>query len=159
MELGSLGDKLVFVAAVVGVILLISLMRGRNPRRARADTVRALLSDTRINIILVDTFDRQPKPRDFQVTSWQLSKKKLQFLEKQLQKDLADSFGMALDYNQRLKAAKKEKSNQKVTQDLESMKGVLTRTKQGLEDWLLANMGAIDVPERTSMLDGLFGGR
>ena len=66
---GTLGETLLFVVVIVGFIMLFSLMRGRNPRKVRAEIVRTLLSETRINIILVDTFDRQPKPRNFEVTA------------------------------------------------------------------------------------------
>ena len=154
---GTLGETLLFVVVIVGFIMLFSLMRGRNPRKVRAEIVRTLLSETRINIILVDTFDRQPKPRNFEVTGWLLYKKKVEFLEKSLQKELGDSFAAAVDYNRRLKVAKKAKSNERVALDLEPMKVSLSKVKQGLEDWLLANVGGIDQQERPGMLDGLFG--
>jgi len=154
---GSLGEKLLFVAVIVGFIMLFSLMRGRNPRKERAEIVRTLLSELRINIILVDTFDRQPKPRNLEVTGWLLHKKKVGFLGKELQKDLSDAFTMAVDYNRRLKAARKARSDEKVTLDLEAMQPAHSRIKKGLEDWLLANVGNIDQKERPGMLDGLFG--
>lgn len=154
---GSVGDKLLFVVVIVAFIMLFSLFRGRNPRKERAEIVRTLLAETRINIILVDTFDRQPKTRSFEVTGWKLNKKKVHFLDKTLQKELAETFGAAVDFNQRLKAAKKAKSNERVTVDLEPMKGSLARIKAGLEDWLLSNVGGIDQQERPGMLDGLFG--
>jgi hypothetical protein len=108
-------------------------------------------------MILVDTFDRQPKPRFFETTSWQLHKKRLDFLEKELQKDIDDSFSMGLDYNQRLRAAKKAKSTSKGSLDLEKMKASLVRVIDGLEEWLLANIGTIEEPKGPSMMDWLFG--
>lgn len=154
---GSLGEKLLFIAVIVGFIMLFSMMRGRNPRKERAEIVRTLLAELRINIILVDTFDRQPKPRNFEVTGWLLHKKKTTFLDKALQKDLSEAFTRAVDYNRANKAARKAKSTEKVPLDLEVMGQTQARIKQGLEDWLLANVGGIDQKERPSMLDGLFG--
>jgi hypothetical protein len=159
MFFGSLGEKLLFVAAIFAFIMLFALMRGKDPRRARADIVRTLLSELRIDTILVDTWDRQPVQRYFEVTGWQLHKKKLQFLEKDLQKDIADVFGLAVDYNMRLRAARKAKSTEKVAPELETMKEAIPRVKRGLEDWLLANVGSIDQQERPGLIDGLFGGR
>lgn len=164
---GSVGDKLLFILVVLAFIALFSMFRGRNPKKVRADIVRTLLSETRINTILVDTFDRQPKPRRFEVTGWQIHKKKIQFLDKPLQKDIGEAFTAAADYNGRLKAANKAArkakkaglavSTDRVTVDLELMKASLARVKAGLEDWLLANVGGIDQQERPGLLDNLFG--
>jgi hypothetical protein len=154
---GALGEKLLFVGVVVAFLFAFSLMRGRNPARARAEMVRTLLAEVRINIILVDTFDRQPVPHRFEVTGWQLHKKKAGFLDKTLRQDLSDSYETAADYNRRLKIARKSKPADPVPLDHESMKAPLVRIKQGLEDWLLLNVGSIDQSERPSMIDGLFG--
>jgi hypothetical protein len=159
MNFGSVGEKLLFVAAIVAFVMIFALMRGRDPRRARAEIVRTLASELRINTILVETWDLQPVQRSFEVTGWHLYRKKLQFLEKDLQKDTADVFGAAADYNLRLKTARKAKSTEKVTPDLEMMKTAIPRVKRGLEDWLLANVGSIDQQQRPGLIDGLFGGR
>jgi hypothetical protein len=157
MDFGAIAERLLFVAAIIAFLALFSLLRGRNPRRARAEIVRTLLSETRINLILVDTFDRQPTPRRFETTTWQLHRKKIDYLEKTIQADMENAFGLALDYNERLRAAKKSKSTGKVPLDLEGMKAPLLRVKEGLEDWLLANVGGIDPQEQRSMIDGMFG--
>jgi hypothetical protein len=157
MNWGLIGERLLFVAAIVAFLLLFSLFRGRNPRKARADMVRTLLGETRVNLILVETFHQQPKARRFETTHWQLNKKKLDFLGKNLQADMASAFGQAVDYNARLREARKSKSGEKVVPDLGAMKEPLVRIKRGLEDWLLANVGRIDEQERPGMIDGLFG--
>lgn len=156
---GGLGEKLLFVLVILAFLTLFSFMRGRNPKKVRADMVRGLLSEIRINTIIVDTFDRQPVQRRFEVTGWNLNKKKLEFLDKDLRKDLDSLFSIANDYNRRLKTAKKEKLTAHISIDLGSMKEVLPGIKKGLEEWLLANVGSIDTMERPGMLDGLFGRR
>ena len=85
-------------------------------------------------------------------------RKKLVFLDAQVRKDLDETFSIATDFNTRLKVAKKAKSTERVPVDIEALKAVLPKAKQGLEDWLLANVGSIDTMERPGMLDGLFGG-
>ncbi len=157
MNFGSIGEKFIFAAAVIGFIVLFTLMRGRDPKKARAEIVRTLAMEIKINTVLVDTFDLQPKPRRFEVTGWKMNRKKINFLDKNLQKDLADVFESALDFNSRLKAAKKSHASEKVPLNVESIKPALPRIKNGLEDWLLANVGRIDQQERPGMLDGLFG--
>jgi hypothetical protein len=154
---GALGERLLFVGIVVAFLIVFSLMRSRNPVRIRSEIVRTLLAEIRINTILVDTFERQPVARRFEVTGWQLHRKKAGFLDKTLLEDLGATFGTAVDYNRRLKTARKSKSADPVPLDHESMKAPLLRVKQGLEDWLLANVGSIDQSERPGMIDGLFG--
>ena len=157
MDWGTIGERLLFVAAIVAFLLLFSVFRGRSPLKARAEMVRTLLSEIRVNLILVETFHQQPKPRRFETTHWQLHKKKFAFLGKSLEADMASVFGQAIDHNARLNAAKRSKSTEKVVPDLEAMNAPLVRIKQGLEDWLLANIGRIDDTERPGMIGGLFG--
>jgi hypothetical protein len=156
MTFGSIGERLIFAAAIIAFLLLFSLIR-RNPQKARTEVVRGLLTEFRINIILVETFELQPKQRKFTTTGWQLHKKKIGFLDKSVQDDLSKIYGIALDYNRRLQAAKKIKSAERVKIDIEGMRELLPRIQTGLEDWLLANVGNIDESERPSMFGGLFG--
>jgi hypothetical protein len=156
VDFSAIAERILFVAAIAAFLLLFSILR-RNPRKVRTDIVRTLLSETRVNLILTETFDRQPRPRRFETTGHILYKKKLDFLDKPLQDDLTAVLGMALDYNQRLKADKKNKSSDNIQPDIERLKAVLPRIKSGLEDWLLANVGSVDQPQRPSMFDGLFG--
>jgi len=156
MTFGSIGERLIFAAAIIAFLLLFSLIR-RNPQKARTEVVRGLLTETRINVILVDTFERQPKYRKFTTTGWQLHRKKIGFLDKSVQDDLTSLYGIAMDYNRRINDAKKAKSTERIKIDIESMRESLPRILAGLEDWLLANVGNVDESERPSMFGGLFG--
>ena len=157
MNWGLVGERLILVVVVVGFVLLFSVFRGRNPLKVRAELVRTLLSELRVNIILVETYLQQPRPRRFETTHWQLNRKKFAFLGKAVQDDMDIFFQKAIDHNARLKAAKKAKSTEVVVPDLEGMNAPMKRIKLGLEDWLLANVGRIDDQERPSMIDGMFG--
>lgn len=156
MTFGSIAERLIFAAAIIGFLLLFSLIR-RNPQKARTEVVRGLLTETRLNIILVETFERQPKQRKFTVTGWQLHKKKIGFLDKQIQDDLNCVYTAVMDYNRRLNEAKKARSTERVKIDIQSLREPLPRIQRGLEDWLLANVGSVDEIEKPSMFGGLFG--
>lgn len=160
MEYGSAWDRILVALVLVAVLVFFTLIRPRNPKKEQADIVSTLLEETKLNIILVDTFDRQPQQWPFHTTCWQLRKKRVGFLDKNLQKDIAASFTMACDFNQRLRAAAKAKSNKRQTVDMVSLQEYFPRVKQGLEDWLLANIGtAGPQPKKPGMTDILFGGR
>jgi hypothetical protein len=153
---GSIAERLLFALGIIALVVIWSLLR-RNPRKSHAEMARSFLTETKINISLVETFDRQPKPRRFETVEWQLHKNGIGFLEKSVQDDLTATYTIMLGYNKRLKAAMKAKSTERVTLDLVGIKERLTRIKAGLEDWLLKNVGTIDQHERPTMFGGLFG--
>jgi hypothetical protein len=160
VNFSDIGERILLAVVIIGILVLFSLIRGRNPRKEQADIVGTLLEETKLNIILTDTFERQAQQWPFHVTGWQLRKKKINFLDKDLRQDIDTCFGLACDFNQRLKTAVKVKSTKRETIDIDSMKTALPRVKQGLEDWLLANMGTSDHHKKQpGMTDWLFGGR
>jgi hypothetical protein len=161
MDLGNLGDNIIFIIAILAILVLFSLFRRRSPNRNRPEVVRGLLSEVRINEALIETFHQRPKPRRFETSTWQLNRKKLDFFEKSLQVDLTSAFTLAEDFNQQLKAAKKAKSADfTLNFDLEKMGEPLAKSKQGLEDWLLAHFGGKEPPPKyPTITDYLFGGR
>ncbi len=160
MEYGSIWDRIIVAVILVAVLVFFTLIRPRNPKKEQADIVSTLLEETKLNMILVDTFDRQPQQWPFHTTCWQLRKKRLSFLDKNLQKDINSSFGTACDFNQRLRAAAKAKSNKRESVDLASLQESFPRIKQGLEDWLLANIGTSGPQtKKPGITDLMFGGR
>jgi hypothetical protein len=160
MDFGVIGERILFVAIVIALVLLLSLIRGRNPRKERIDIVGTLLEETKLNIILAQTFENQPQQRPFHVTGWQLRRKKIDFLDKELAEEINNSYDIALDFNKRLKAAMKAKSNKRETIDIEKLQTSFPRIKQGLEDWLLAKTGTTDhKAKQPGISDWLFGGR
>lgn len=158
MEFGSVFEKIIFAAVIIAFLILFSLFRPKNPQRERADVVGNLLEETNLNIILADTFDQQPRQWPFHVTNWQLRRTKVDFLDKDLRKNMDDSFGIASDFNQRLRTAQKAKSPKRETVDLVSLRETLPKVKQGLEDWLLANYGSLEhYTKPPGITDWLFG--
>jgi hypothetical protein len=160
MEYGSAWDRILVALILVAVLVFFTLIRPRNPRKEQSDIVSTLLEETKLNIILIETFDRQPQQWPFHTTCWQIRKKRLGFLDKKLQQDINTSFSTVCDFNVRLKTAAKAKSNKRETVDLDNLKVSFPRVKQGLEDWLLANIGSAGPqPKKPGITDLLFGGR
>jgi hypothetical protein len=150
MDFGEVGEKILFVVVAIALVLLLSLIRGRNPRK----------EETKLNIILAQTFENQPQQRSFHVTGWQLRRKKIDFLDKELVEEINRSYVIALDFNKRLKASTKVKSNKSETIDIEKLRTSFPRIKQGLEDWLLVKTGTTDhKAKQPGITDWLFGGR
>jgi len=152
----------IFIIVVVAIFGLFAVLRrsGRGPVRGRAELVRTLLGEVNIAQALVDNFGVRPVPLPFQTGTWFANRERLQFLGENLRKDLGTTFGVAQDFNQRLKVAKKGKpAAVKVELAIEKIRGPLERSKKGLEDWLLANVGTLERKQKyPTILGGLFGG-
>jgi hypothetical protein len=161
MDFGNLGENAIFIVIILGIFGIFILFRRRSPDRERPEMVRNLLTEVRINQALIETFYQRPKPRRFEMTTWLLNRKKMDFFEKSLQADLKSAFTLAEDFNRQLKAVKKAKSaDSKLDFDLEKIKEPMANSKKGLEDWLLAHFGGKEPPPKyPTITDYLFGGR
>jgi hypothetical protein len=161
MDWGNLVGNIIFIIVILAIVVFFSVFRQRSPEKDRPEMVRRLLSEVRINEALIEIFQRRPKPRRFETTTWQLNKKKLDFFEQSLQVDLNSAFTLAEDFNQQLKAAKEAKSTDfKPNFDLEKMREALVKSKKGLEEWLLVHFGGEGPPPTyPGITDVLFGRR
>ena len=162
MDFGDIGGNLPLIAAVIGVILLqFFLRRRRKPETTHQEIARNLLLEVKLNQALAETFRLRQKPKRFEVTSWQRNKTKLDFLDQPLQGSLSDAFGIIEDFNQQIAAAKKYKSaSYMVNVNVDKIKEPLAKSKQGLEEWLMAKTGVKEpLPKYEGMIDSLFGGR
>ncbi len=155
------GGNLLLILAVMGLILLVFFLRkGYRPERTRPEVVQNLLTEVRLNLALVGVFHLQQKPKKFELNSWQRNKTRVNFLAPSLQHALSEGFGMAEDFNRQIDVAKKSKSaSHTVNIDVDKLKEPLTKSKLGLEEWLLINIGAKQLPPKyPGIIDSLFGG-
>ncbi len=158
MEYGSVLERIILAVAIIGILLVFAIFRPKNPKRERVEIVGMLLEENRLNMVLTDTFETRPQQWPFRVTGWQLHRKKLDFLDEELRKDIDTSYNIEIDFNQRLKATRKAKAVKREPVDLATLKECLPKMKRGLEDWLLANHGSIDqYLKPPGVTDWLFG--
>ena len=132
-------------AILIPIIILIVLsfvMRRRRPaEKTDAEIAGTLFLDVNENLKLAESFSFQRRPKKFRTGSWQRNSEKVDFLGASLRSSLADAFGLAEDFNQQIDAAKKYKSTIYLSGvDVRKLEGPLTKSKEGLEEWLKANM-------------------
>jgi len=162
MDIGDIGENLPIIIGIVVLILVqFFLRRGRKPQGTQREIVQGLLSEVRLNLAIAEITQLHWRTKRFEVTSWQRSKTKLDFLEQSLQIALSDAYTMAEDFNQQIAAAKKYKSTSYMASvDVEKLKGPLNRSKEGLEAWLQSNIGTKEPSMKSpDILDGFFGRR
>ncbi len=162
MDFGAIGENLPVFVIIAGLILLqFFLRRRRKPETTQREIVQNLLAETRLNQAVLEFFSVRQEPKKFVATTWRRNITNLSFLSQPLQAALSESFMMAEDFNQQIDAAKKHKSaNYIPSLNVDKLKGLLTKSREGLEEWFVAHTGTKKPPlEYPGVFDGLFGGR
>ncbi len=160
MDFGNISENLPIIVLVIGFILLQFFLRQRRkPEIAQQEIVQNLLSEVRLDRALVEIFSLRQKPKRFETVRWQMSKTKLDFLDQALQVALTGAFTMAEDFNRQIDAAQKYKSaSYLVGIDVAKLKEPLTKSQQGLEEWLMAKTGTKEpFSKYPGIFDGWFG--
>ena len=162
MDFGDISENIPIIVMIAGLILLqFFLRRRRKPEITHQEIAQNLLSEVRLNQALAETFNLRQKPKKFEAVSWQRNKNKRDFLAQSLQVALSDALTSIEDFNRQIEAAKKHKSaSYMVNVDVGKIKEPLSKSKQGLEEWLLENVGTKESPPKyPGIFGGFFGGK
>jgi len=162
MDFGDIGENLpIIVMAIAFIFFQFFLRRRRKPEATQQEIVQSLLSAARMNLSLAEAFCFRLQTKKFETASWQRNKTKLDFLDQPLQVVLSDAFTMAEDFNQQIEAAKKYKSTSYMMNlTMDKLREPLTKSEQGLEEWLLSKTGIKEPPPQyPGIFDALFGSR
>lgn len=151
---------LILIVTVLVVLLLFSLLRGGGGVRRRPEVVQLLLFDVKMNQALVEAFYQREKPRRFEKTNWEISKGKISFLGEELVQTLRETFAIVEDLNRQMKEIKKSRSGSHRDLDVSVLNEPLARSREGLETWMMDNLGTLEAPIRYPSITGfLFGER
>jgi hypothetical protein len=150
---------LAVILSFVLIIALFSFLRSRGGVMQRPEVAQFVLYDVKMNQSLVEAFHVMEKPRRFEKSNWEINKNKIGFLDESLKETLKMTFGMVEELNQDIKLAKKNKtSHQSINVD--KLVDPLATCRQGLEDWMMENLGTTELPPKyPSMWGTLFGGQ
>ena len=130
-----------FLIPIIILIVLSFVMRRRKTEKTPQDTAGALLLDLNANHRIIEGFDTQRGPKKLKIGSWQRNHEKIDFLDESLRHDLANFFRQAEDLNMHIESAKIYKSTSYLSGiNVERLKEPLAKSRQGLEEWLKANM-------------------
>ena len=142
MDFFGEGSQWAIIIPIIILIVLSFVMRRRRPaEKTDTEIAGSLFLDANENLKLAESFSFQRRPKKFRTGSWQRNSEKVDFLDASLRSSLADAFGLAEDFNQEIEAAKKYKSTIYLSGvDVHKLEEPLTKSKQGLEEWLKANI-------------------
>lgn len=155
----TLSQNWPLIAVVLGLILFQFLFRQRQrPEMRQREIVQNLLSEVKLNEALLEVLNLQRKLPKFILTGWKMSKNRLDFLSKDLQTSLSEAFAMAEDINRQIDDIKRGKpGGYSASIDISKLREPLTKSRQGLEEWLLIHVGSKEPPESSSLFDRMFG--
>ena len=136
------GSQWMILIPIIILIVLSFVMRRRRPaEKTDPEIAGSLFLDVNENLKLAESFSLQRRPKKFMTGSWQRNSEKVDFLDASLRSSLADAFGLAEDFNQEIESAKKYKSTIYLSGvDVHKLEEPLTKSKEGLEEWLKANI-------------------
>ncbi len=151
-DLGDLGKNITVLLPLIILILFQVFLKKRKGERTPLEVVGSLLSEVNQNQKLMEAFLFHWQVKKFKTGSWERNKNKLDFLSQSLQNALSDVFGLAEDFNRQIDNAKKYKSSSYLANiSVDKGRGRLARRKQGLGEWLEANIGRKELPRRRSL--------
>ena len=135
-------EQLSWLIPLIIIIVLSFVMRRRRPvEKTPQDIAPSLLTDVLANQRALEKFDTQKRPKKLQLGSWKRNSEKIDFLDSSLRSTLADTFRQIEDFNLRVESAKMYKSTSYLFGvNIEKLQEPLAKSREGLEEWLKANM-------------------
>jgi hypothetical protein len=142
MDFFGAGNQWAIIIPIIILIVLSIVMRRRRPgEKTEQEIVGSLFSDVNENLRLMERFSLRGRPRRFKADSWKRNSEKVGFLPQALRDTMSQAFTLAEEFNQSIDAAKKQRANIYLTGvDVHKLEAPLTKSKEGLEEWIRANM-------------------
>lgn len=138
---GGEGNQWMLIIPLIIIVVYSLFFRRRKAEGTQMEIASSLFFDISENLRIAEDFGFQKRPKKFRTGSWQRNSEKVDFLETSLLSDLDEVFTLAESFNQEIDAAKKQKSNIYLSGvDVHKIEGPLTKSKEGLQQWLKTNM-------------------
>ncbi len=129
------------IIPLIVLIVFSVFMRRRKTESTPQDIATSLLSDMNANQGIMEQFGSQMRPTKLKIASWQRNNNKLGFLDNETRTSIINFFKMAEDFNMQMESAKKFKATSYISGiNTERMKEPLVKSREGLQEWMKANM-------------------
>ncbi|MBE9478164.1 MAG: hypothetical protein IMY81_02845 [Chloroflexi bacterium] len=138
---GEGGSQWTMIIPLIGLIVFSIFMRRRKSENTPQDIASSLLSDLNANQGIVEQFGSQMRPTKLKIGSWQRNNDKLGFLDNDTRNSITNFFRMAEDFNMQIETAKRYKTTSYLSGiSVEKLKEPLGKGREGLQEWMKANM-------------------
>jgi hypothetical protein len=139
---GDWTGYLIFAALIIA--LLWAVTRGRKRSTPRLQSAMNMIFDVNENLKLLETRRINPQsPKKFRTGAWRIYQDKLDFFGAETLAALKETYTIIYDMNLKIEVAKKSQSlNTLQDLPLDKLKEPLAKSKDGMVDWLKANLQA-----------------
>jgi hypothetical protein len=148
---GGFWENFGILLPIIILILLSTLFRRRQKGGGgtQQDIAFSLLSEVEQNLKIADSYSADWQIRKkFQTVIWNRNQDKIDFLDQGLRNNLRRAFSLAEEYNQRIDESKRYKSTSYMAAiETDKLIEPLTKSKEGLTEWLQANLHA-EMPQQ-----------
>ncbi len=135
------GSQWMLIIPLIVLIVFSIFMRRRKSENSPQDIVMSLISDLHSNQRVVEQFESQTRPTKLKIGSWQRNRDKIGFLDETTRSNVSNFFKMAEDFNLQMDTAKRYKTTSYLSgMNTEKMREPLTKSIEGLQEWLKVNM-------------------
>jgi hypothetical protein len=148
VEWGDIGRIFGYLAPVVLFLIFNVLFRKQQEQKRRVAVVKSLLSEIDHNQKLAESFSVRSQAKKFKTATWDRNREKIDYIEDgELYSTLVDAYEIIKEFNRGIDTAKKYKSTSYLMSiKSERLREPLTRSKQGLQEWLELNEGGNKIP-------------
>ncbi|OGO20977.1 MAG: hypothetical protein A2144_08885 [Chloroflexi bacterium RBG_16_50_9] len=141
MQLSETAINVIFLVAIVLLLAFSFYIRIRRMKRSALGRVATILGDLNKNQKLVDDFSYHHAVKGFRTRAWKKNKDTIEFIPENVRIKLAKVFEMSDEVNDRIKSAKRVKSDSYMAGiDLSRLKTPLAEARQQLREWVQENM-------------------
>jgi hypothetical protein len=133
---------IIFIALIL--ILIFILFRTRKRSTPRLQSAIGMISDVNENLKILETRRMNPElPKKFKTGAWKAYQDRLDYFEAETLKALTESYKLINEMNEQIEVARKTQSLSTLKDlPLDKLKEPLAKSKEGMVNWLRANIQA-----------------
>ena len=136
----EIGKIIGYLIPIIMFVLFNVVFKKQREQQRKEAIIKGLLSETDYNSKLVESFSMKSQMKKFKTTTWKRNRDKMDYIDQSLYSTLADAYEIADGFNREIDAASKHKSTSYIAGiDVSRLTKPLTRSKQGLEEWIEIN--------------------
>lgn len=149
----EIGKALPTILPIIFVLVVNFLFRKQQAQKKKLTVVRSLLSEINYNQNLIEAYSMRWQARKFKTAIWKRNKDKMDYVAPDLFSTLAGAYEITEEFNQEIDTAKKYQSNSYIASiKMDRLREPLTKSKQGLEEWIQLNKGKEKIFKRSRNL-------
>jgi hypothetical protein len=138
---GILNNDWTLIGIIIAIMVLLIIFRRRRSAGSNLEIAISLMGDVKYNLKLLSTFSATtPSYKNLKMGSWNRYKEKITFLDEPARNNIAGAFALALDFNDRMNAARQNRSTSYLAGiGTDKLQEALNQSRESLASWIKDN--------------------